>query len=81
MKSDPSLVKSIFEKELRLKPDQAEGLYDAMMKVFLPDGEINTRDLSGPYEDARKAATNPPPVSLSDLVDWSMLRDVRARAR
>jgi len=81
MKSDPSLVKSIFEKELRLKPDQAEGLYDAMMKVFLPDGEINTRDLSGPYEDARKAATNPPPVSLSDLVDWSILRDVRARAK
>ncbi|MBI4525808.1 MAG: ABC transporter substrate-binding protein [Deltaproteobacteria bacterium] len=81
MRKDRAAVRSFFEKELAINPEQFDDTYDAVMKVFLPNGEIDAKDLSDPYEDARKAATNPPPVSLNDLVDWSILREVRSSAK
>lgn len=81
MKNDRSAVRGFFEKELAINPEQFDDAYDAVMKVFLPNGEIDAKDLSEPYEDARKAATNPPPVSLNDLIDWTILREVRSSVK
>lgn len=81
MEKDRNAVKDFFEKELAIDPEQFDNVYAAVMKVFLPNGEIDVKDLSGPYEDARKAATNPPPVSVNDLIDWSILRVVRGSVK
>jgi len=81
MEKDRNAVKGFFEKELAINPEQFDDAYDAVMKVFLPNGEIDAKDLSEPYEDARKAATNPPPVSVNDLIDWSILREARSSVK
>lgn len=77
MKMDRNKVKGAFEKELGVKADQFDDVYADALKVFLPTGKIDLQDLAGPYEDARNAATNPPPISLSDLVDYSILEEAR----
>lgn len=77
MKTDRSKIKSAFEKHLNVKPDQFDDVYGDAMKVFLPTGKIDLQDLAGPYDDARKAATSAPPVSLSDLVDYSILEETQ----
>jgi hypothetical protein len=78
MKNDKNAIKEFFAKDLAISATQFESAYDSMMKVLLPDGEIPVSDLAAPYEDARKAATKPPPVGLDELVDWSLLRTARA---
>ncbi len=77
MKTDRNKTKGAFEKNLNVKPDQFDEVYGDAMKVFLPTGKIDLQDLVGPYEDARKAATNLPPVSLNNLVDYSILEEAR----
>ena len=70
-------VRSVFEKELVLKPEQFNGIYEDTIRVLLPNGTIDLESLREPYEDARKAATNPPQVPLGALVDYSILDEVR----
>lgn len=79
MQNNPEVVKEYFGKELAIGREHLDAAYESAMKVFLNTGEMDPKDLAAPYEDARKAATNPPPVSLNDLIDWSILRQVRAR--
>jgi hypothetical protein len=45
--------------------------------VLLANGTIDLESLREPYEDARKAATNPPQISLAALVDYSIVDEVR----
>ncbi len=81
MRTERDKVKPAFEKDLAVKADQFDDIYGDAMKVFLPTGKIDLQDLAGPYDDARKAATNPPPVSLTDLVDYSVLDEIRKTIR
>jgi ABC-type nitrate/sulfonate/bicarbonate transport system substrate-binding protein len=70
-------VKDVFEKELALKPEQFNSIYEDTIRVLLANGTIDLESLREPYEDARKAATNPPQISLAALVDYSILDEVR----
>jgi ABC-type nitrate/sulfonate/bicarbonate transport system substrate-binding protein len=81
MKNDKNAIKDFFDKELAISAKQFDGAYESMLKVFLPNGEIQPSDLTGPYEDARKAATNPPPVGVDELADWSLLRTARSSVK
>ena len=77
MRANRDRVKSVFEKELALKPDQFNSIYEDTIRVLLPNGTIDLESLREPYEDARKLATNPPQVSLAAVVDYSVLDEVR----
>jgi NitT/TauT family transport system substrate-binding protein len=77
MKADRNRVKGAFAKRLDVKPENFDTVYDDAMRVFLPNGEIDLADLSAPYDDARKQAINPPPVTLASLVDYSALQEAR----
>lgn len=81
MKNDKNAIKDFFDKELAIGANQFDSAYDSMLKVMLPDGEIQASDLVAPYEDARKAATKPPPVGVDELADWSLLRAARASVK
>jgi ABC-type nitrate/sulfonate/bicarbonate transport system substrate-binding protein len=76
MRSQRDKVRSVFEKELAVKPEQFNSVYEDTIKVLLPNGKINLENLREPYEDARKQATNPPEVTLAALVDYSILDEV-----
>lgn len=78
MRNDKNAIRDFFDKELAIGANQFESAYDSMLKVMLPDGEIQANDLVAPYEDARKAATKPPSVGVDELPDWSLLRTARA---
>jgi ABC-type nitrate/sulfonate/bicarbonate transport system substrate-binding protein len=81
IKNDKNAIKEFFDKELAISANQFDSAYESMLKVFLPDGEIPASDLVAPYEDARKAATKPPPVGVDELADWSLLRAARASVK
>ena len=77
IKADRNRVKATFAKRMDVKPENFDTVYDDAMRVFLPNGEIDLADLSAPYDDARKQAVNPPPVTLASLVDYSVLKEAR----
>jgi hypothetical protein len=77
MRSQRDKVKIVFEKELGVKPEQFDGIYEDTIRVLLPNGTIDLENLREPYEDARKQATNPPQVALSAVIDYSILEEVR----
>lgn len=77
MRNDKIVTKEFFEKDLKISGPRFDSAYEATMKVFVPEGELPVNDLAAVYEDARKAATNPPPVKLEDLADWSLIRAAR----
>lgn len=81
MKNDKAAIRDFFDKELAIGANQFDSAYDSMLKVMLPDGEIQASDLLAPYEDARKAATKPPAVGVDELADWSLLRAARASVK
>lgn len=81
MKNDKNAIKDFFDKELAISAKQFDSAYESMLKVFLPDGEIQPSDLVAPYEDARKAVTKAPPVGVDELADWSLLRAARASVK
>lgn len=77
IRSQRDRVKTVFEKELGVKPEQFDGIYEDTVRVLLPNGTIDLENLREPYEDARKQATNPPQVALGAVVDYSVLEEVR----
>jgi ABC-type nitrate/sulfonate/bicarbonate transport system substrate-binding protein len=81
MQNDKSALKEFFEKDLAISAKQFDSAYESMLKVFLPNGEIQPSDLVAPYEDARKAVTKAPPVGVDELADWSLLRAARASVK
>ena len=81
MKNDKNALKEFFDKDLAISAKQFDSAYESMLKVFLPNGEIQPSDLVAPYEDARKAVTKAPPVGVDELADWSLLRAARASVK
>lgn len=77
MRSQRDKVKLVFEKELGVKPEQFDDIYEDTIRVLLPNGTIDLENLREPYEDARKQATNPPQVALGAVIDYSILEEVR----
>jgi ABC-type nitrate/sulfonate/bicarbonate transport system substrate-binding protein len=77
MTSQRDKVKMVFEKELGVKPEQFDDIYEDTIRVLLPNGTIDLENLREPYEDARKQATNPPQVALDAVIDYSILEEVR----
>jgi ABC-type nitrate/sulfonate/bicarbonate transport system substrate-binding protein len=77
MRSQRDKVKMVFEKELGVKPEQFDDIYEDTIRVLLPNGTIDLENLKEPYEDARKQATNPPQVALGAVIDYSILEEVR----
>jgi ABC-type nitrate/sulfonate/bicarbonate transport system substrate-binding protein len=77
MKSQRDRVKMVFEKELGVKSEQFDGIYEDTVRVLLPNGTIDLESLREPYEDARRQATNPPQVALANVIDYSVLEEVR----
>jgi hypothetical protein len=57
-------------------PEHADGVYDDLIKVFLPNGKIDLKHLAASYDDARKQAPKAAPVPLSALVDYSLLDEI-----
>jgi ABC-type nitrate/sulfonate/bicarbonate transport system substrate-binding protein len=81
MKNDKNAIREFFDKDLAISGKQFDSAYESMLKVFLPNGEIQPSDLVAPYEDARKAVTKAPPVGVDELADWSLLRAARASVK
>jgi ABC-type nitrate/sulfonate/bicarbonate transport system substrate-binding protein len=77
MRSQRDKVKVVFEKELGVKPEQFDDIYEDTIRVLLPNGTIDLENLREPYEDARKQATNPPQVALGAVIDYSILEEIR----
>ena len=77
MKQDRNLVKDFFMKELRVKAEEFDDVYQTTMRVFTPTGRIELEDLKVPYEDARRGVSNAPQVPVTDLIDFSILDEVR----
>ncbi|HEY7167576.1 MAG TPA: ABC transporter substrate-binding protein [Candidatus Binatia bacterium] len=78
MRADRNKTKSFLLDVLDVKPEYADGIYDDMMKVFLPTGKISLQDLAELYDEARKQSPKAPPVPLSALVDYTVLEEAQA---
>jgi len=81
MRTQRDRVKHVFEKELAVKPEQFNSVYEDTIRVLLSNGTIDLENLREPYEDARKQASNPPQLNLATLVDYSVLDEVRKTLR
>jgi ABC-type nitrate/sulfonate/bicarbonate transport system substrate-binding protein len=78
MRSDRAKTKAFLVDALDVKPEHADGIYEDMMKVFLPGGKIDLKDLAETYADARKSAPKPVQIPLAGLVDYSLLDEIQA---
>ena len=77
IRTDRNKTKVFLLDALDVKPEHSDGIYDDMMKVFLPNGKIALQDLAAPYEEARKQVPKAPPVPVTALVDYSLLDEVQ----
>lgn len=77
MRADRNKTKAFLLDALDVKPEHSDGIYDDMMKVFLPNGKIALQDLAAPYEEARKQVPKAPPVPVTALVDYSLLDEIQ----
>jgi ABC-type nitrate/sulfonate/bicarbonate transport system substrate-binding protein len=81
MRADRNKTKAFLLDALDVKPEHSDGIYEDMMKVFLPNGKIDLKDLAAPYEDARKQVPKALQVPLAALVDYSLLDEIQASAK
>ena len=81
MQKEQNRTKAFLIEAMEVKAEPTDGIYEAMLKVFLPSGKIELKRLAGSYDDARKQSSNPPPVPLNALVDYSLLDEIQASAR
>jgi NitT/TauT family transport system substrate-binding protein len=81
MRTERNKTKAFLSEVMDVKPEHTDGIYEDMMKVFLPSGKIDLKHLAGSYDDARKQSSNPSPVPLNALVDYSLLDEIQATAR
>jgi NitT/TauT family transport system substrate-binding protein len=77
IRADRNKTKAFLLDALDVKPEHSDGIYDDMMKVFLPNGKIALQDLAAPYDEARKQVPKAPPVPVATLVDYSLLDEVQ----
>jgi ABC-type nitrate/sulfonate/bicarbonate transport system substrate-binding protein len=78
MRSDRNKTKAFLVDALDVKPEHTDSIYEDMMKVFLPNGKIDLKDLAEPYADARKSAPKAVQIPLSGLVDYTLLDEIQA---
>lgn len=81
MQKERNRTKAFLVEVLDVKPEHTDGIYEDMLKVFLPSGKIDLKHLAGSYDDARKQLSSPPPVPLNALVDYSPLDEIQTAAR
>jgi ABC-type nitrate/sulfonate/bicarbonate transport system substrate-binding protein len=81
MRSDRAKTKTFLADALDVKPEYADSIYEDMMKVFLPTGKIDLKDLAETYADARKSAPKAAQVPLSGLVDYSLLDEIQTASK
>jgi NitT/TauT family transport system substrate-binding protein len=81
MQKERNRTKAFLVEVLDVKSEYADGIYEDMLKVFLPSGKIDLKHLAGSYDEARKQSNNPPPVPLNALVDYSLLDEIQASPR
>jgi ABC-type nitrate/sulfonate/bicarbonate transport system substrate-binding protein len=77
MRSDRAKTKAFLTDALDVKPEHADGIYEDMMKVFLPGGKIDLKDLAETYADARKSTPKAAQIPLGGLVDYSLLDEIQ----
>jgi len=77
MRSDRAKTKAFLVDALDVKPEQTDGIYEDMMKVFLPNGKIDLKDLAETYADARKSTPKAAQIPLGGLVDYSLLDEIQ----
>jgi NitT/TauT family transport system substrate-binding protein len=81
IKGDRNKTKSFLVDALDVKREHADSIYEDMIKVFLPNGKIDLKHLAASYDDARKQAPKAAPLSLTALVDYSLLDEIQNTAR
>jgi ABC-type nitrate/sulfonate/bicarbonate transport system substrate-binding protein len=81
IQTDRNKTKAFLIDALDVKPEHADGVYDDLIKVFLPSGKIDLKHLAASYDDARKQAPQAAPVPLSARLDYSLLDEIKTLPR
>ncbi len=81
IRTDRNKTKAFLIDALEVKSEHVDGVYEDMMKVFLPNGKIDLKHLETSYDDARKQVPKAATVPLSALVDYSLLEEIQNAAR
>jgi ABC-type nitrate/sulfonate/bicarbonate transport system substrate-binding protein len=81
IRTDRNKTKAFLIDALEVKSEHVDGVYEDMMKVFLPNGKIDLKHLATSYDDARKQVPKAATVPLSALVDYSLLEEIQNAAR
>jgi len=81
MQKERNRTKAFLVEALDVKPEHTDGIYEDILKVFLPNGKIDLKHLAGTYDDARKQLSHSPPMPVSALVDYSLLDEISASPR
>lgn len=63
---------------LGIKPSQAAGAYDASIQSFTDDGYVSDKGLMLDIQLARERIKMAKEVPLSQVVDWSLLKEIKA---
>ncbi|TAJ99117.1 ABC transporter substrate-binding protein [bacterium] len=66
---------------LGIKPSQAAGAYDASIQSFTDDGFVSDKGLMLDIQLARERIKMTKEVPLSQVVDWSLLREIKEGSR
>lgn len=62
---------------LGIKPSQAAGAYDASIQSFADDGFVSDKGLMLDIQLAKERIKMTKEVPLGQVVDWSLLREIR----
>jgi NitT/TauT family transport system substrate-binding protein len=66
-------------KHTKIRPEHFEFVYQKNLEVLARDGSVTDADVRIGYLDARKNASNPPPVEITSLYDLTVLREVQGK--
>jgi len=66
-------------KHTKIKPEHFDFVYQKNLEVLSRDGSVTEADVRASYLDARKNASNPPPVEITTLYDLTILREVQGK--
>lgn len=66
-------------KHTKIKPEHFDFVYQKNLEVLSRDGSVTEADVRAGYLDARKSASNPPPVEITSLYDLTILREVQGK--
>ena len=72
-------IQPLLIKHTKIRPEHFEFVYQKNLEVLSPDGSVTEADVRTGYLDARKNATNPPPVEITSLYDLTVLREAQGK--